>query len=59
MPNYRGAAAPTSLTHRNNPLTKKSVFKKSDTAPPADKQQKRVEFLPPFVTPEGFEPSTH
>ncbi len=23
MPNYRGAAAPTSPTHRNNPLTKK------------------------------------
>ena len=59
IPNYRSAAAPTSPTHRNNPLTKKIRVKKSDTAPAVYKRQKRVEFLPPFVTPEGFEPSTH
>ena len=59
IPNYRGAAAPTSPTHRNNPLTKKIRVYKNDTAPAVYKRQKRVEFLPPFVTPEGFEPSTH
>ena len=54
IPNYRGAAAPTSPTHRNNPLTKKIRVKKSDTAPPVYKRQKKGGISSTLCDPRGI-----